>query len=229
MACRFELAQNGPGRGSGDVREDGYLFLTYVDFDGRGIRWGGPPAASQAKQYRDATFNVITDHQIVAGPDGHIEVADRHQGEKLPRLGIPADDLTNLWQGKMQQFAVARYRKTDPARLTSDGGCFSEPSPRPREMCEIGSAFSRGDRDAESTTYKTEHAARWVVDVINELPGLKTLEMAPGEDIALKRPRRHAEPALALDNFMGRGDFAHFFLQLIAGGQCFIETYAKQA
>src|SRR5271165_1850195 len=201
VAHRFEFAQDCTRGGPGDVRHESDVFLSQVDLDRQRVRWGGQSTAAQAQQDRDASLDVIADHQVVVGPDGHIKMADRYEGEKSPGHGIVVDDFTNPMQGKVQQFAVACCRESDPPRLTSESGCFSKPGPWPRDMCEVWSALIRRDRYVEAAGYQTKHAAWRVADRINRLPRFEVPQLASVKDAALEPRRRLAEPAMPQDDF----------------------------
>ena len=156
-------------------------------------------------------LDVVADHEVVAGADGDIEMAERDDGEEAPRRGVLAGDFVNGVERQLQEVGVAGCRQADPAGLAGDGGGLAEPGAGLGEMGEGGSVLAGRDRDGEAAGDQAEHGAGRVADRVDRVSGGEMLEAAAVHDGALERRRGLAEPATAEAQCRARRSFRPLF------------------
>ena len=134
MTSLFKISKDPADCRPGDVGERCDFVLTEIDLGVRQSHGGNISASPKAQKDRNATFDVIAKHQVIASPKSHIDVPARDEGKQPPCRGILGDDLVYLCQRQVKQLGVARRRQTDATLPLCNGRIFSEPRPRFGEM-----------------------------------------------------------------------------------------------
>ena len=95
MPLGLQLAQDGAGRGSGDVGHVREVFVTDVDFDGLAVAWTDEATIPEAEQDGNETLVVVAYHQVVGSSHREIEVTNRNKTKEPPRRRGALDDFTD--------------------------------------------------------------------------------------------------------------------------------------
>ena len=129
----------------------------------------------QGAKNGDAAFDMIANQQVIASPDGHIEVAARDKAKNLHAAGSLATISSNFdrgrWSSSVSRVAVSPIRR--PCRAMAE--LLQTTSPTPQDARNKVRVL-RAPAICEAAGHETEHAPRGIPDHVNRLPRREALQ-----------------------------------------------------